>query len=426
MDARPRKSGLHYAWVVAAVTFLVLLVTAGVRATPSVLMVPLESEFGWTRTAISAAVAINIALFGLIGPFAAALIDRWGLRRTVSTAVALLAISVALSTQMSASWHMTLFWGVLVGTGTGFTAMVLAAIVANRWFSERRGLVLGALSAANATGQLLFLPLLANLIQRFGWRSAAMAIALAAALVCVVVALFMRDRPRDLGLHPYGWKPSQRDPVRPPLTPVKALAAASRQPAFWLLAGSFFVCGASTNGLIGTHLIPACHDYGIPEVRAAGLLAVMGVFDIAGTTASGWLTDRFSPRYLLFVYYALRGLSLLFLPATLAQGGTALAWFAIFYGLDWIATVPPTVRLTSDCFGQENTGVVYGWIGAAHQLGASLAAIGAGVIRTQSGDYRAAFWISGAICFLTAFLFLNLGGRFLRPQPRFAAPVHAV
>jgi sugar phosphate permease len=409
-DWLARLLRVHYAWVIAGTTFLILLVSAGVRATPSVLMVPLEAEFGWTRAAISGAVAINIALFGLIGPFAAALMDRWGLRRVVAFALVLLATSVAVSTQMKAQWQLVLLWGVLVGTGTGVTSLVLAAIVANRWFEQRRGLVVGALSAANATGQLLFLPFLARLIARSGWRSATLAVAAVAAVVCIIAAMLMRDRPETIGLKPYGWRASDSMTGIRPRPPLH-------------VAGSFFVCGESTNGLIGTHLIPACHDYGIPEVRAAGLLAVMGIFDIIGTTASGWLTDRFPSRYLLFAYYALRGLSLLFLPATLAQGGSALAWFAIFYGLDWVATVPPTVRLTADYFGRENTGVVYGWIGAAHQLGASLAAIGAGTIRTQWGDYRSAFWISGAICFTTAFVFLTLRRRTLIPAAETLNPV---
>ncbi|MBI2689502.1 MAG: MFS transporter [Acidobacteria bacterium] len=400
---------VHYAWVVAAATFLVLLMTAGIRATPSVLMVPLESEFGWSRAAISGAVAINIALFGIIGPFAAAFMDRWGLRRVVAAALALLSASVAVSSQMHAQWQLVLLWGVLVGTGTGVTSLVLAAIVANRWFDERRGLVVGALSAANATGQLLFLPFLAGLIADHGWRAGTLAVAAVAAIVGLIALLFLRDRPESIGLKPYGWNPSHPIPSPVRRSPLDALRWASTHKAFWILAGSFFVCGASTNGLVGTHLIPACHDYGIPEVRAAGLLAVMGVFDILGTTASGWLTDRFPSRYLLFTYYALRGLSLLVLPATLAQGGNALAWFAIFYGLDWVATVPPTVRLTADYFGRENTGVVYGWIGASHQLGASLAAIAAGAIRTHWGNYQSAFWLSGAICFATAFVFLTIG-----------------
>jgi sugar phosphate permease len=411
------KPRLHYAWIVALVTFVVLLVTAGIRATPGLLMVPLESEFGWNRTVISAAVAINIALFGLIGPFAASVMDRWGLRRVVLCAVALLAVSVALTTGMRHQWQLTLLWGILVGTGTGVTSMVLAAVVATRWFDERRGLVLGALSAANATGQLVFLPLLARLVDQRGWRSAALTVSAAAAIVFVIVLVFMRDRPEDVGLRRYGQRESE--PVaaaRRPLAPLAALRTALGAPAFWILAGTFFVCGASTNGLIGTHMIAACHDYGIPQVQSAQLLAAMGIFDIIGTTASGWLTDRYSSRHLLFGYYTLRGLSLLYLPFTLQHGAHGLGWFAVFYGLDWIATVPPTVRLTGEAFGRENTGVIYGWIGASHQLGASLAAFGAGAIRTTVGDYGLAFWIAGSLCVVAGLSFVTVGRRALRPN----------
>jgi sugar phosphate permease len=404
----PTRPKLHYAWIIAATTFVILIVSAGIRATPSILMVPLESEFGWTRAAISAAIAINIALFGLIGPFAASVMNRFGLRRVVVAALALLAVAVALTTQMTKLWQLTLLWGVLVGTGSGVTSLVLAAVVVNRWFDERRGLVVGTLSAANATGQLIFLPVLAKLATTQGWRSVSGTVAIAAAAVAILAWTLLRDRPESIGLLPFGRQPgASQAPAAPPLAPMAALTWAAKQRPFWVLAGSFFVCGASTNGLVGTHLIPACHDYGIEEVRAAGLLAVMGIFDILGTTASGWLTDRFPSRYLLFVYYALRGASLLCLPFTLAHGGNALAYFAIFYGLDWVATVPPTVRLTADTFGRENTGVVYGWIGASHQLGASLAAIAAGTIRTEFGKYDAAFWLSGAICFATAFVFIT-------------------
>jgi sugar phosphate permease len=399
---------LHYAWIIAAVTFLILLITAGVRATPGVLMVPLETEFGWSRSVISAAVAVNIALFGLIGPFAASVIDTWGLRRVVAAAIALLASAVAVSTRMHEEWQLMLLWGVLVGTGTGVTSMVLAAIVATRWFDARRGLVLGALSAANATGQLVFLPLLATLTDQRGWRSAALLVSAAAAIVFVVAVVLLRDRPTDLGLRRYGQAEGGAAAV-PAMAPFAALAFATRSRAFWILAGTFFVCGASTNGLIGTHLIAACHDYGIPPLRSAQLLAIMGIFDIIGTTASGWLTDRYSSRHLLFGYYTLRGLSLLYLPFTLSSGAHGLAWFAVFYGLDWIATVPPTVRLTGEAFGRENTGVVYGWIGASHQIGASLAAFGAGTIRTVLGDYQLAFWIAGCLCVLAGLSFLTVG-----------------
>jgi sugar phosphate permease len=409
-DAVTRRGRIHYAWIIAPVTFVVLLVTAGIRATPGVLIVPLETEFQWSRTAISAAVAVNIALFGLIGPFAASVMDRWGVRRVVLASLALVAAAVSFTTQMRSEWQLTLLWGVLVGSGTGVTSMVLAAVIATRWFEERRGLVMGALSAANATGQLVFLPLLARYVDARGWRAACVIVAAACVLVFAIVLLFMRDRPQDVGLRRYG----EREPLpghAPPraLAPVEALRLAIRSRAFWVLAGTFFVCGASTNGLIGTHLIAACHDYGIPQVRSAQLLAMMGIFDIAGTTASGWLTDRYSSRHLLFAYYTLRGLSLMYLPFTLTTGAHGLGWFAIFYGLDWVATVPPTVRLTGDAFGRENTGVIYGWIAASHQLGASLAAFGAGAIRTGLGDYSAAFWIAGAMCAIAGLSFLTVG-----------------
>jgi predicted MFS family arabinose efflux permease len=409
---RAGAARLHYAWIVAGVTFLVLLTTAGVRATPGVLMVPLEAEFGWSRATISLAVAVNIALFGLIGPFAATLMERYGLVRVVLWAVALLSCGVALTSVMSQSWQLILLWGFVVGSGTGVTSSLLAAIIANRWFDERRGLVLGALSAANATGQLVFLPSLARLVEHHGWRSASLTVSGVAAVVFLLVLLFLRDRPEKIGLLPYG-RPLDSPPrvTEPPRSSLAALAWAARKPEFWALAGTFFVCGASTNGLIGTHLISACHDYGIPEVRAASLLAAMGVFDIVGTTASGWLTDRYSPRFLLFGYYGLRGVALLFLPHTLAQGGGSLGWFALIYGLDWVATVPPTVRLTSDAFGRENTGVVYGWIVAAHQMGASMAAFGAGAVHTLTGDYQLAFWASGALCIVASTTFLLLGNR---------------
>ncbi|HEY1947056.1 MAG TPA: MFS transporter [Bryobacteraceae bacterium] len=407
---------VHYAWVIAGVTFLVLLITAGVRATPGVLIVPLEAEFGWTPAAISGAIAVNIALFGLIGPFAASLMEHWGLRRLVLCALAVIICAVGLTTQMKSQGQLVLFWGVLVGSGTGVTSLVLAAVITNRWFEVRRGLVLGTLSAANATGQLVFLPGLARLVEGFGWRSAALAVAGAAAVVFVIVLLFLRDRPEDLGLKPLGLMDSESRPARKrALGAIPALLWAVRSPAFWVLAGSFFICGASTNGLVGTHLIPACHDVGIPEVRAASLLALMGLFDILGTTASGWLTDRLPSYLLLFTYYVLRGASLLYLPYTLGHSSNHLYWFALFYGLDWVATVPPTVRLTADVFGRENAGVIYGWIAAFHQLGASSAALSAGIVRTSLGSYDTAFWTAGMLCFLAGFAFLVAKPALRRP-----------
>ncbi len=422
------SSRLHYAWVIVLVTFVVMLITSGVRAAPGLFMVPLETEFGWSRALISASIAVNIALFGLIGPFAASLMDRWGLRRVVLGALAMMTGAVAASTQMSALWQFFLLWGVAVGAATGVTAMVLAAVVATRWFDARRGLVMGMLSAANATGQLVFLMPLASAVEASSWRLAAWIVAASAAVVLVLVWLFMRDRPADIGVRPYGQ--TAEAPLTSPssgMAPLAALRMASRSRAFWVLAGTFFICGASTNGLIGTHLISACHDVGIPAVRSAQLLALMGIFDILGTTASGWLTDRYSARVLLFAYYSLRGLSLLFLPATLADGGGGLGVFAVFYGLDWIATVPPTVKLTTEAFGRENTGVIYGWIGASHQLGASVAAFGAGAIRSELGEYRVAFLLAGVLCLVAGASFLLLGqvlrSNAVEPRPATAGAV---
>ncbi|HEX2449863.1 MAG TPA: MFS transporter [Gemmatimonadales bacterium] len=406
---------LHYAWTVAAVTFLVLLVAAGIRSTPGVLLVPLEKEFGWSHASISTAVAINLVLYGLIGPFAAAVIDRFGVRRTLSAALVILGVGVGLTTLMREHWQLVLLWGLVVGTGTGFTAMVLGATLVNRWFAARSGTVLGALSASTASGQLVFLPALAALAAGYGWRSAAYLMAGLALLLTPLVAFLIRDFPRDVGLAPYGG--SERDAVEVTRTasPVRAaldgLRDGLRSRPFWVLAGTFFICGASTNGLIGTHLIPACADHGIAPVAAAGLLASMGVFDLVGTTASGWLTDRWDSRKLLGWYYGLRGLSLFALPAALSGPEPARWTFAAFYGLDWVATVPPTARLTADVFGKERVGIMFGWIVAAHQLGAATAAWGAGTVRTDVGTYHPAFVAAGALCLVAAAVFLGSGAR---------------
>ncbi|WP_084705089.1 MFS transporter [Beijerinckia mobilis] len=406
------QRSFHYAWIVVAVTFLVLLVGAGIRATPSVLIIPLQQEFGWTNAEISGAIAINILLYGLVGPFAAALMERFGLRKSICSALALLALGTGLSVFIQASWQLKLLWGVVVGLGSGMVAIVLGATVAERWFQSRRGLVVGLLTASSATGQLVFLPLLAWLVSSQGWRLVTMFVAFIALALIPLVILFVRDRPASLGLAPFGGEEvivtlsSRRNPAA---RAVGALWNGLGQPDFWLLAGSFFICGASTNGLIGTHLIAACGDHGIPEVRAAGLLALMGVFDFLGTTGSGWLTDRCDSRWLLFSYYGLRGLSLLYLPFAFDGGFFGLPLFAIFYGLDWIATVPPTIRLAEKSFGRENAAVMFGWIAAAHQVGGAFAALAAGSLRTGTGNYFSAFLSAGIMCFLAAFLVLFIG-----------------
>jgi len=413
----PRK--IHPAWVVAACTFLVLLVAAGIRSVPGVLIIPLETEFGWSRATIGFAVAVNIALYGLIGPFAAAIIERFGLRRTVGTALAIIAAGVALTPFMQQSWHLVALWGVIVGGGSGVTALVLASTVASRWFSTSRGLVVGILTASTATGQLVFLPMLAYLAEHVGWRWVSVLIASVAAVLILPVLAFMRDRPSDLGVPPYGGTAviARVTPtVNPAVRALNALRTGFGSRDFWLLGGSFFVCGASTNGLIGTHLIPACVDHGIPEVLGASLLAAMGIFDMVGTTLSGWLSDRWDNRMLLAWYYGLRGLSLLFLPFAFdvgieGAGFLGLGVFAMFYGLDWIATIPPTVRLAAKCFGEDNAPVMFGWIAAMHQLGAATAAWSAGLIRVGTGSYLAAFMAAGALCLVASVLVTFIGNR---------------
>jgi MFS family permease len=443
---------VHYGWIVAGVTFLTLLAAAGVRSTPGVLIVPLEREFGWTRATVSAAVSVSLLLYGFSGPFAAALMERFGVRRTMMLALSLLTCGVGLTTAMRASWQLDFLWGVVVGTGTGAIAMTLGAHVATRWFAERRGLVMGMLTASSATGQLIFLPLLASLVVLHGWRAASAAVCGVALALVPVVALLMRDDPAEIGLRPFGAdsgasggaelesrggassvpaaSAERRAPVQAaaqpavrPLNPAVAAVRTLRDSIgvrdFWLLAGSFFVCGASTNGLIGTHLIPASIDHGIPEVTAAGVLAMIGVFDLIGTVCSGWLTDRWDSRYLLCWYYGLRGLSLLFLPYALGTSFAGMAGFAIFYGLDWVATVPPTVRLTADIFGKQRVGVVFGWIFASHQVGAAIAAFGAGAVRTWFGTYQGAFMAAGLLCLLAAGLVMRISPA----APRVAPPL---
>ncbi|WP_394824822.1 MFS transporter [Pendulispora albinea] len=404
---------MHYAWIVLAVTFFVLICAAGVRAAPSVLIVPLEAEFGWSRATISLAVTVNLVLYGLMGPFAAAVMQRFGIRRTVLASLVLLAGGVLLASRVEKVWHLMLAWGLMVGIASGNLAMVLGATVVSRWFEKRRGTVMGIVTASTATGQLVFLPVLAWLVEHRGWRNVTFTLAGALILAIPVVALLLRDHPRDVGLVPYG-----ADPDAPPPPPVlgnplwnaiRALRDAAKLRDFWLLSASFLVCGMTTNGLVGTHLVPACFDHGIPEVQAAGLLATMGVFDLIGTTASGWLSDRYDPRKLLFVYYGVRGLALLYLPLAFGDQVFGLPFFAVLYGLDWIATVPPTVKLTTDAVGSSDAPIVFGWIVAVHQIGAGIGAFGGGTIRTMLTSYTFAWISAGSLCVLTACFVLFIG-----------------
>jgi sugar phosphate permease len=407
------RRNIHYGWVVVAVTFLTMLVTAGAMGAPGVLIVPLEREFGWDNTQISTALALRLLLFGLFGPFAAAFMNRFGLRRVMLCALMLIAAGLIASLAMTQVWQLVLLWGLVVGAGSGLTAIVLAATVATRWFTQRRGLVVGLLAASSATGQLVFLPLIAELTERFGWRMALVFVCGLLAAAAVVALALMRDRPSDLDLPPYG----ETAVIPPPaagaglvsllLAPLEVLREAARVPLFWVLFGTFFICGSSTNGLIQTHFITLCGDYGLTAVTAASVLAMMGVFDFIGTIGSGLLSDRFDNRWLLFWYYGLRGLSLLYLPFT-DFSFYGLSLFAVFYGLDWIATVPPTVKLTADRFGRERAGIFFAWIFAGHQLGAASAAFGAGFSRTEFASYLPAFFVAGVLCLLAAALVLTI------------------
>jgi MFS family permease len=401
------RRNIHYGWVIVGVTLLTTVVTAAAMSTPGVLIVPLEQEFGWTDAQISSALAIRLMLFGLFGPFAAAFMNRYGVRAVMVSAVILISAGFLASFAMREVWQLVLLWGIVVGVGTGLTAMVLAVTVATRWFNHRRGLVMGIFAASNATGQLLFLPVIAQMATSYGWRMALVLVCVMLAIAGIVALIFMRDRPSDVGLPLYGEKTVAPPPaagvglVSLLLSPLVVLKDAARVPVFWVLFGTFFVCGCSTNGLIQTHFVTLCHDYGLAAVTAASVLAMMGFFDFFGTIGSGWLSDRFDPRWLLFWYYGLRGLSLLYLPFT-DFTFYGLSLFAAFYGLDWIATVPPTVKLAADRFGRERAGIVFGWVFAGHQIGAASAAFGAGLVRTVYLTYLPAFFFAGALCIVAA------------------------
>ena len=399
-----RPFGPNYAYVVIGVTFLALLVSAGLRSAPGVLIQPLEANFGWDRAIISATAAVGIFLYGLVGPFAAALMQSFGLKRTLLGGLILMTGATLGSLGMTEPWHYLLSWGVISGIGCGAVAPVLGATVVNRWFGSRQGLMMGILTASTATGALIFLPLMAWLAENGAWKSVAIFVGLLAAGTIPFVMLLMPERPESIGLSRWDETAATARPRPAPPSPFVALTAlrdAVRVPMFWLLFGTFLVCGLTTNGLIGTHLIAYCGDHGIAPVQAAGLLSLMGLFDLLGTTASGWLTDRYDPKKLLVIYYGFRGLSLLALPY-IDFTATSLTLFALIYGLDWVATVPPTLKLANISFGEVKAPILFGWIAVGHQIGAAIAAFGAGLIREEAGSYTMAFLIAGLFGVLAA------------------------
>ena len=404
-SSQTRNPFLHRAWIVAAITFVTLIAASAFRSTTSIMFQPLESEFGWTRSLTSNAVAVNLVVYGLTAPFAATLMERFTVRKVAVSALALVSLGTGLTIFMTEGWQLILYWGVFVGLGTGCLALVFGSLVANRWFTKRRGLVTGIFSAAYATGQLIFLPLLSGVVMNSGWRFSSLIVAAFAAAIIPLFFLGFKNSPAEANTEPYGGLSSEPGGKAAPRTAkatMGVLLESLRKPAFWILAGTFFVCGWTTNGLIGAHFIPAAHDHGMPMGTAASLLALVGIFDFVGTILSGWLTDRVNPIYLLLFYYGLRGLALFTVPFVL--GPTVelpLMFFVIFYGLDWIATVPPTIELCRKYFGLNQSPTVYGWVFASHMVGAAIAAAFAGAIRELNGSYFIA-WITAAVLCLVA------------------------
>jgi MFS family permease len=413
--------GRHYALAVVAIIFVALLAAAGLRSTPGVLMVPWGQAFGWSRQTISLAAATGIFLFGLTGPFAAAAMQRFGIRATMMTALAMMAASSAASLFMTAPWQLVLTWGVVSGIGSGCIANVLSATIVNRWFVTNRGLVMGLFAASTSTGTLIFIPALSAIAQSHGWQPVVLSVAIAMAVLIPLVWLLLPETPSEIGLQPFGADKDHPVEIRERANPLKtafgALGEGARNRDFWLLSATFFVCGFTTNGLVGTHMIALCQDHGMAAVAAGSLLAIMGLFDLVGTTASGWLTDRMDPRKLLFAYYGLRGLSLIYLPfADFSFYGLSL--FAVFYGLDWIATVPPTLAIANKAFGIKKAPILFGWISASHQIGAAAAAFFAGASRTATGSYFQSFIIAGFVAIGAALLALMIGSKDRQPVPQ--------
>lgn len=410
-DTGTRRPRVHQAWWVLAVALLVITAANASIAMPGVLTGPLHEEFHWSRGTIGFAASVNLLFFGLTAPFSAALMDRFGIRRVVVGALGLIGAGAALTTVMTQPWQMALYWGLLIGLGSGSMATTFAATVANRWFVRRRGLVTGLLGGAAHLGQLIFLPGLAWIVEHFAWRPGVVTLSLAALVMVPLVCLMLRDHPADTGLEPYGAPEFIPKPAPVPgaaRRAVRVLADAARTRPFWLLVGTFVICGATTNGIQFVHFTPAAHDHGMPMTVASSLLAAIGIFSFTGTIASGWLTDRLDPRWLLAGYYSLRGLTLILLPLVMTPDvELPMLAFVVVYGLIDVATVPPTIALCRERYGLENSPIVFGWITASHQMGAGLMAVGGGMARDTFGSYTPVWMAAGGIC-ATAALMVTL------------------
>jgi len=422
-NSPPLSLPFYYGWLIISLCFLTTLTSAGVRSSPSVLIKPLEAEFGWSRAMIASAVSMNLLLFGVAAPVSGFLIDRFGPRKVMMGSLLMLIVGVSGTMMMTQFWQFFLVWGIIVGIGAGGVGSVLTATVGNRWFVAKRGLALGVLGSASSTGQIIFLPLFMAMITYAGWRLGSMTLIIVAIILLPLIFLFMRDDPSEIGLEPYGASDPKAAAAGGATSlrgmPAKNATITAREvishPTFWLLCGSFFVCGGTANGLIGTHLIPHEIEIGIPQVAAAGILGLMGALNMVGTIFSGWMVDKVRPQRWLAMVYVLRGCSLLILPFVRDYAG--LVVFAVIYGLDWFATVPPSMAITADTFGKHNVGRVYGWIFMSHQIGAAIMASAAGAVRTYIGDYQPAFFAGGMIAMIAATLALNI-----KMKPREAAP----
>jgi MFS family permease len=393
---KSHTDSVHYAWLVLAVTFLCLFVASALRSVPGIIMMSLEQEFDWKRETISGAISLNLLLFGLAGPFLGRLMDLYGAKKVSVITLILSVLGAVGSVFMQASWQMYLFWGLLIGAGSGGTSMIMGATLINRWFHKRRGLALGILGAAFSSGQLVFTPVLMQINVHEGWRAATLFIAVALGLVVLPLVLkFLRDDPESKGMLPYGDNGFHATVIKPDRSPMRS-AMSSLQ--FWLLASSFGICGLTTSGLLQTHLIPHGIEHGFSEMTMAMSLGLMGAADVFGTILSGWLCDRFGKRWPLVFYYGVRGATLILLPSIDTTG--QLMIFSVIYGMNWLSTIPATSALTADLFGKQNIGVVFGWICFAHQIGAAIAAYTAGYVHSLIGDYNLAFIASGLFAFV--------------------------
>ncbi|MCX4485518.1 MULTISPECIES: MFS transporter [Streptomyces] len=406
---RAREPRFHRAWVIAVVAGAAIVTAGAFTTVPGLLVTPLHENYAWDRGQIALAASVNMILFGLTAPFAAALMDRVGIRRVVVGALLLVSAGALLTSFMSQPWQLVAYWGVLIGLGSGCLTMTFAASITADWFDKRRGLVTGALSSSSHLGQLIFLPLLAWSVDRFDWRPPVVTLAFVALAVAALVFLLLRDHPADVGAKPYGATEFVPKPARVPgaaRRTIAVLVAALRTGPFWLLAGMFVICGASTNGIMWSNWAPAAHDHGMAVTAAASMLSLIGIFSALGAIFSGWLTDRFDPRRLLTVYFAIRALTLLALPLVFTSTVTVLMIaFVVVYGLVDVATVPPVIELSRRVYGEDGP-IVFGWANSAHQLGAGASAFLGATARDLFGTYDVVWTALSVACVVAALMAL--------------------